>query len=64
MPGVIAPALIMHQQMDVVRGDDVIEHTQNVALFGLEEPRHPAMVVAGEFRRNSRSWQRWVRCQT
>ena len=41
-------ATILHQQMNVIRRDEVVEHTQPETFTGLEQPVQPAAPVACE----------------
>lgn len=44
----LALTAVMRQKMDMIGGDDVIEHTQAIAFPGLKQPLPPALAVSGE----------------
>ena len=45
----IAPFKVIDQQMNMIGGDHVIQHTQAETFPGFEEPANPSLTIPGEF---------------
>ena len=45
----VAAFPVIDEQMDMIRGDHIIQHTQVKTLPGFKEPAHPGLAVSGKF---------------